>query len=286
MERRTVRITESLHVGGGGPLFLIAGPCVAESADLCLEVARAVKKTADALGVPYVFKSSYDKANRSSSKSYRGPGRSKGLEFLKRVREETGVPVLTDVHSVAEVEPVAEVADVLQVPAFLCRQTDLIRSVASSGRCVNLKKGQFIAPWDFHLAAEKAEETGNRNLLLTERGTSFGYNQLVVDMRSIPMLQETGYPVVFDGTHSVQEPGGLGTATGGRRDMIPVLVRAACAAGADGIFLEVHPRPDEALCDAPNTLALKDLPRLLDQALAIREAAGATPEGRDRMRRP
>jgi 2-dehydro-3-deoxyphosphooctonate aldolase (KDO 8-P synthase) len=272
MEKRKVRIRDGFEVGGGGPLFLIAGPCVAESLKLCLEVALRVKEAAAQLGIPYIFKASYDKANRSSIKSYRGPGFSKGLDILARVRERAEVPVLTDVHSEREAEGVARIADVLQIPAFLCRQTDLIQTAAKTGKPLNIKKGQFLAPWDFHLVAEKAEAAGNRSLILTERGTSFGYNQLLVDMRSIPILQETGYPVVFDGTHSVQEPGALGNATGGRREMIPVLVRSAVAAGADGIFLEVHPRPDEAKCDAPNTLALADLPALLAQVQGIRKA--------------
>ncbi|MHC4598828.1 MAG: 3-deoxy-8-phosphooctulonate synthase [Planctomycetota bacterium] len=274
MEPKTVRISDDLQVRSGGDLFLIAGPCVAESADLCLEAAKRVKSVCASLGVAYVFKTSYDKANRSSLASYRGPGLEAGLAVLGEVRESAGVPVLTDVHSPSEAERASAVADVLQIPAFLCRQTDLIVAAASTGRAVNLKKGQFVAPWDFHLSAEKAASTGNENLLLTERGTSFGYNQLVVDMRSIPILRETGYPVVFDGTHSVQEPGGLGTATGGRREMIPPLARAAVAAGADGLFLEVHPDPDAALCDGPNTLALQDLEGLLGQLLEIRRAAG------------
>jgi 2-dehydro-3-deoxyphosphooctonate aldolase (KDO 8-P synthase) len=277
MTPKPVRITGSVTVGGGGPLFLIAGPCVAESESLCVEVARAASEIAADLGVPYVFKSSYDKANRSSARSYRGPGLEEGLKILARVKAEAGVPVLTDVHAETEVEPVAGVADVLQIPAFLCRQTDLIRAAAQTGRAINLKKGQFVAPWNFPLSAEKAAAAGNENILLTERGTSFGYNQLVVDMRSIAILKETGRPVVFDGTHSVQEPGGLGDATGGNRAMIPVLCRAAVAAGADGLFLEVHPRPDEAKCDAPNTLALADLKPLLEQMLAIREALHPDP---------
>ncbi|MHC5039195.1 MAG: 3-deoxy-8-phosphooctulonate synthase [Planctomycetota bacterium] len=272
MTTRSVRIDENLSVGGGGPLFLIAGPCVAESEPLCIEVARAVKEMAASLGMPYIFKTSYDKANRSSLQSYRGPGLEKGLDLLRAVKAVCNVPLLTDVHTVEEVERAAGVADVLQIPAFLCRQTDLIQAAAATGKAVNLKKGQFIAHWDFHLAAQKAASGGNTDLLLTERGTSFGYNQLVVDMRAIPTLQGTGYPVVFDGTHAVQEPGGLGDATGGNRDMIPVLVQAAVAAGADGLFLEVHPRPDEAKCDAPNTLSLDALPGLLQRALRIRSA--------------
>jgi 2-dehydro-3-deoxyphosphooctonate aldolase (KDO 8-P synthase) len=274
MEKKKVAIREGFPVGGGGPLFLIAGPCVAESQKLCLETALRAKEAAERFGIPYIFKASYDKANRSSVKSYRGPGIQSGLDILAKVREKAGVPVLTDVHSEREAEAAARVADVLQIPAFLCRQTDLILTAARTGKALNLKKGQFVAPWDFHLVAEKAESAGNRNLILTERGACFGYNQLVVDMRSIPILQETGYPVVFDGTHSVQEPGALGDATGGRREMIPVLVRAAVAAGADGIFLEVHPNPREARCDGPNSLALDDLPKLLEEAQGIRKAIG------------
>ncbi|MHC4781097.1 MAG: 3-deoxy-8-phosphooctulonate synthase [Planctomycetota bacterium] len=273
MELRTVRISEELEVGGGKGLFLIAGPCAAESFELCRDVARQVSEICGRLGIPYIFKSSYDKANRSSVSSYRGPGLDAGLDILCRVKESAGVAVLTDVHTAPEIESVKAVADVLQIPAFLCRQTDLIVEAASTGKALNIKKGQFLAPWDMHLSAEKAASTGNENILLTERGTSFGYNQLVVDMRSIPMMRETGYPVIFDGTHSVQEPGGLGSSTGGRRDMIPHLARAACAAGADGFFFEVHPRPDEALCDGPNTLALADLEPLLKELQAIHVAA-------------
>ena len=254
-----------------GPLALIAGPCVIESLDLCRAVARETARIAGNLGIPYIFKASFDKANRTSGGSYRGQGMEAGLTVLQAIRDEFGVPVLTDVHEAWQCKPVAEVCDVLQIPAFLCRQTDLIVAAAETGRAINVKKGQFLAPWDMKNVVRKVEETGNRNLLLTERGVSFGYNSLVVDMTSLPQLRALGYPVVFDGTHSVQQPGGGGgsTVSGGRREFIPCLTKAAVAAGIDALFLEVHPEPDMAMSDAATMLPIAQLAGLLRQALAI-----------------
>ncbi len=254
-------------------LFLIAGPCVIESADLCLEVAACAQGIADGLGVPYIFKASYDKANRTSVDSFRGPLLEEGLAILARVREEVGVPVLSDVHTVAEAETAGEVLDCLQVPAFLCRQTDLVQAAARAGKAVNLKKGQFLAPWDMAPVVAKAEEAGAEHILVTDRGSSFGYNRLVADMTGIAAMQETGRPVVFDATHSAQQPGGLGTATGGSRDAAEVLARAAVAAGADGLFLEVHPDPDRARSDAPNSIRLDRLETALKTCVDVWEAA-------------
>jgi len=253
-------------------LFLIAGPCVIESADLCLEVAREAKRVADSLGLPYVFKASYDKANRTSGESFRGPGLEEGLAILARVRDEVGAPVLSDVHTVAQAEVAGEVLDCLQVPAFLCRQTDLVQAAARAGRAVNLKKGQFLAPWDMAPVVAKAEEAGAEHILVTDRGSSFGYNRLVADMTGLAGMQETGRPVVFDATHSAQQPGGLGTATGGSREAAEVLARAAVAAGADGLFLEVHPDPDRAKSDGPNSIRLDRLETVLTACVGIWEA--------------
>jgi 2-dehydro-3-deoxyphosphooctonate aldolase (KDO 8-P synthase) len=253
-------------------LFLIAGPCVIESADLCLRVAEHVRKVTERLNVPYVFKASYDKANRTSDRSYRGPGWEEGLAILEGVRREFGVPVLSDVHTPEEAAAAGRVLDCLQVPAFLCRQTDLVQAAARHGKAVNLKKGQFLAPWDMKNVVAKAAEAGAKNILVTERGVSFGYNRLVSDLTALPALASLGHPVVFDATHSAQQPGGLGTATGGSREMAALLARAAVAAGADGLFLEVHPNPDKALSDGPNSLALKDLEGLLKVCVDIKEA--------------
>jgi 2-dehydro-3-deoxyphosphooctonate aldolase (KDO 8-P synthase) len=253
-------------------LFLIAGPCVIESEDLCRRVAEFAAAVAARLKVPYVFKASYDKANRTSGASFRGAGFEKGLEILARLRDEFGVPVLSDVHSPEEAEAAASVLDCLQVPAFLCRQTDLVQAAGRAGRAVNLKKGQFLAPWDMKHVVDKAAAAGARNILVTERGTSFGYNRLVADMTGLPVLASLGWPVVFDATHSAQLPGGLGTATGGSRQMAALLARAAVAAGADGLFLEIHPDPDRALSDGPNSLALKDLEPLLKGCLQLKAA--------------
>ena len=256
----------------GESLFVIAGPCVIESAELCLETARAMAETCRELGLPYIFKASFDKANRTSVSSFRGPGLEDGLSILAGVKREAGVPVLTDIHEPAQAEMAAEVADCLQIPAFLCRQTDLLVAAGRTGKAVNIKKGQFLAPWDIRPAVDKVLSTGNENIMLTERGSCFGYNTLVVDMRSVPLMKGTGLPVVIDGTHAVQKPGGLGDATGGDRAMVPTICRAAVAAGADGVFLEVHPDPDAAKSDAANSLALADAPALLSQLKAIRGA--------------
>ncbi|MEJ5331071.1 MAG: 3-deoxy-8-phosphooctulonate synthase [Desulfobaccales bacterium] len=247
---------------GDGQLALIAGPCVIESAALTLEVAHALKEAAGELGVPLIFKASYDKANRTSLSSFRGPGLKAGLEILARVREETGLPVLSDVHQVSEVAPAADVLDVLQIPAFLCRQTDLIVAAARSGRPLNLKKGQFLAPWDMGPVVEKATAAGATGLLLTERGSSFGYNNLVVDFRGLAIMRALGWPVVLDVTHAVQLPGGQGSCSGGQREFVPLLARAGVAAGVDGLFMEVHPNPERALCDGPNSLPLAAVPAL------------------------
>jgi 2-dehydro-3-deoxyphosphooctonate aldolase (KDO 8-P synthase) len=265
--------TRQAKVGGvvlaSDRLFLVAGPCVIESLDLCRRIAEHLKTVAERLKAPLVFKASYDKANRTSRSSFRGPGLQKGLEILARVREEFRLPVLADVHSPAEAVAAGKVLDCLQVPAFLCRQTDSVESAARHGKAVNLKKGQFLAPWDMKPVVEKAHEAGAKNILLTERGTTFGYNRLVADMTGLPILASFGHPVVFDATHSAQTPGGLGTATGGSREAAALLAKAAVAAGADGLFLEVHPDPDKAKSDGPNSLDLKDLETLLAQCLAI-----------------
>ena len=262
----------SVEIGDGRALALIAGPCVIESEDLCIEVGLKVKAITESLGMPYIFKASFDKANRTSVKSFRGPGIEKGLEILASIRSKLGVPVLTDIHEAWQAKPAAEVVDVLQIPAFLCRQTDLIVAAAQTGKCVNIKKAQFIAAWDMRNSVEKARSTGNENILLTERGSSFGYNMLVVDMCGLPVMRDLGCPVVFDATHAVQRPGGLGDASGGAREFVPHLMRAAVAVGVDALFLEVHPDPPNALCDAASMLSLADLPKALADVKAIREA--------------
>lgn len=257
-----------------GP-FLFAGPCALESRELALEVAAAVKDAVSGLSITPVFKSSFDKANRSAFANFRGPGLEKGLEWLAEVKETTGLPVITDIHTPEQAAPVAEVADILQIPAFLCRQTDLLVAAGKTGRVVNIKKGQFVAPWDMRGALDKVSTTGNNRVLLTERGASFGYNNLVVDFRSLAVMQDLGAPVVFDATHSVQLPGGLGNASGGERRYVPLLARAAVAAGVDGVFMETHPDPDKALCDGPNSWPLKDFAPLLkelDQLWKLRNA--------------
>jgi 2-dehydro-3-deoxyphosphooctonate aldolase (KDO 8-P synthase) len=253
----------AVQVGGGLPLAVIAGPCVIESKDSALRHGSALKAAADRVGVPYIFKSSYDKANRSSLHSFRGPGLENGLEILAAVKEKVGVPVLTDVHEIDQVERVNTVADILQIPAFLCRQTDFVLAVARSGKVVNVKKGQFLAPWDMRNIVDKIRSAGNEQILLTERGASFGYNNLVSDMRSLVVMRELGYPVVLDATHSLQLPGGLGGASGGERQYIPTLARAGAAAGVDALFMEVHEDPEHALSDGPNSLMLKDFEGLL-----------------------
>jgi 2-dehydro-3-deoxyphosphooctonate aldolase (KDO 8-P synthase) len=255
-----------------GRLILIAGPCVIEREKLCLRVATALKKTCDRLGVFYVFKASYDKANRTSAKSFRGPGLEEGLGVLAKVRARVGVPVLTDVHTEAQAASAAGVADILQIPAFLCRQTDLIAAAVRTGRIVNLKKGQFLSPEEMGQVLGKAMSAGGKRLLLTERGTTFGYHNLVADMRSIPIMRRFGFPVIFDATHSVQLPGGGGDRSGGQREFAPVLARCALAAGANGIFFETHPNPGRALSDGPNMIPLADMPALLKSLLKVYSA--------------
>jgi len=254
---------------GKDRFFVIGGPCVLESEELALKIASFMRETCGRLGIPYVFKSSYDKANRTSIQSYRGPGLKVGLDILARVRKGLGVPVLTDVHSISELKEAAKIVDVLQIPAFLARQTDLLVAAGQTGTPVNIKKGQFLAPWDMLQVVEKVAQTGNKKILVTERGTQFGYNNLVVDMRSIPILAETGCPVVFDATHSVQLPGGMGACSGGQRQYVAPLACAAIAAGADGVFLEMHENPDAALCDGPNSVPLSSVPALLEKLAKI-----------------
>jgi len=270
-----------LRVGAGEPLLLIAGPCVIESAESCLEQAKAVAEIARDAGWPFVFKASFDKANRTSVESYRGPGLEEGLRILSRVRGEVGVPVLTDIHSPGQAEQVGEVVDIIQIPAFLCRQTDVLVAAGRTGKPVNIKKGQFLAPPLMAHAAAKtlagaaaADKSGSgaRAVMLTERGTTFGHGDLVVDMRGLGVMRATGWPVIFDATHSVQRPGGRGASSGGDREMVDLLVRAAVAAGIDGLFIETHPDPGQALCDSASQLPHSELKRLLAQAKAIREA--------------
>jgi 2-dehydro-3-deoxyphosphooctonate aldolase (KDO 8-P synthase) len=265
-----------IRMGRGHPLFLLAGPCVVESREKTLTIARILKEVCGELGVPLVFKASYDKANRSSKSSFRGRGMEAGLEILAEVKATHGLPLVSDVHESVQVERAAKTLDVLQIPAFLCRQTDLLAACAATGRIVNVKKGQFLAPEDMTNVVAKLEADGAKRVLLTERGASFGYHTLVTDLRAFPIMARTGWPVVFDGTHSVQRPGGLGDRSGGDREMIPYLVRDAVACGIDGLFLECHDDPDHALSDGPNNLDLKDLPKLLKDVLAIRRALGQT----------
>ncbi|MBI3269661.1 MAG: 3-deoxy-8-phosphooctulonate synthase [Planctomycetes bacterium] len=267
-----------VRMGRGRPLFFIGGPCVIESEEGCVRAARRLAELTGELGVPFVFKASFDKANRSSIAGFRGPGLVEGLRILARVRAEVGVPVLSDIHEPAQADPAAAVLDCLQIPAFLCRQTDLVVAAARTGKPVNIKKGEFMAPWDMRHLAEKAAASGNDQILLTERGTTFGYNTLVADMRSIPEMRRLGWPVVFDAGHSVQAPGGRGGSSGGNREMIPVLARAAVAAGCDGVFCECHEDPDRGLSDGPNMVALRELPALLATLLAIRRAVAADVE--------
>ncbi|MDT7041136.1 3-deoxy-8-phosphooctulonate synthase [Candidatus Nitronereus thalassa] len=260
--------------GGSHPHFLIAGPCVIESEQLVLDTAFQIADIAKQVGFPCIFKSSYDKANRSSIHSFRGIGIAEGLSILKKVKEKVQIPVLTDVHSVGEATMAGEVVDILQIPAFLCRQTDLLIAAAKTGRVVNVKKGQFLSPWDMKNVVHKLEESGTKKIVLTERGASFGYNNLVVDMRSLPVMRGLGYPVVFDATHSVQLPGGSGTKSSGQREFIAPLARAAAAAGCDGFFMEVHPNPDAAMSDGPNMVPLHQLKELLQQLHQICQVAG------------
>lgn len=262
---------DGLVLGQEHPLFVIAGPCVIENETLCLQVAERLQIITSALGIPFIFKSSYDKANRTSGASFRGLGLDEGLRILRKVNEEIGVPVLSDVHSIEEVQPAAEVLDVLQIPAFLCRQTDLVLAAMRTGKVVNIKKGQFLAPWDMKPVVDKATSTGSHRILLTERGSCFGYNNLVSDFRSLPIMRQWGYPVVFDATHSVQLPGGAGNASSGQREFVAPLARAAVAVGCDGLFMEVHPDPDRAPSDGPNMVPLDQVEDLLRQLVRIRE---------------
>ncbi|MFA5073017.1 MAG: 3-deoxy-8-phosphooctulonate synthase [Nitrospirota bacterium] len=267
-------MTRAIHInritiGGNHPFVLIAGPCVIESEQSTMEAAERLKKITDELDIPFIFKSSFDKANRSSVKSFRGPGIHEGLRILNLVKKKFELPILSDVHRFEEIGHAAEVLDVIQIPAFLCRQTDFVVDVAKTGRVVNIKKGQFLAPWDIKNVVEKAASSGNPNVLVTERGVSFGYNNLVADMRSLSLIRSYGYPVMFDATHAVQLPGGAGDASSGERQFVPPLARAAAAAGIDALFMEVHECPDKALCDGPNMLSLNELPALLKQVQKI-----------------
>ena len=256
-------------IGGNSPLVLIAGPCVIESEKIVRDIAEKLKQITEDLRVPFIFKASYDKANRSSIKSFRGPGLKKGLKILQKLKTDLDIPILSDVHKEEEVLPAAEVLDILQIPAFLCRQTDLLVKAANTGKPINVKKGQFMAPWDMKNVVNKLEESGNKNILLTERGVTFGYNNLVVDMRSLVLMRDYSYPVVFDSTHSLQQPGGKGTVSGGQREMVPDLARGAVAVGCDALFMETHPDPDQALSDGPNMLKLDLLPLLLEQLVTL-----------------
>ncbi|OHE60512.1 MAG: 3-deoxy-8-phosphooctulonate synthase [Thermodesulfovibrio sp. RBG_19FT_COMBO_42_12] len=256
-------------LGGGNPLFIVAGPCVIESEEVIFYTAERLKKICERIGLPLLFKSSYDKANRTSLSSFRGPGLEKGLRILSDMRSKFDIPVISDVHSVEEVKPAADVLDALQIPAFLCRQTDLILSASQTGKPVNVKKGQFLAPWDVKNIIEKFTSTGNQKIFITERGTSFGYNNLVVDFRGLSIMRSFGYPVIFDVTHSLQLPGGQGSCSGGQREFADPLAGAAVAVGVDGLFIEVHPEPDKALCDGPNMIKLDEVEKILSHIKAI-----------------
>jgi 2-dehydro-3-deoxyphosphooctonate aldolase (KDO 8-P synthase) len=257
-------ITGNVKIGANRPFVLIAGPCVIENETATLRHAELLMSVCNDLSIPLIFKASYDKANRTSINAFRGPGLKDGLAILRKVKDSFGLPILSDIHSIEQIAPAAEVLDIIQIPAFLCRQTDLLVAASKSGRIINVKKGQFLAPWDMKNVAGKISASGNENIILTERGASFGYNNLVVDMRSFPVMRATGYPVVFDATHSVQLPGGQGDSSGGQREFIEYLSRAAVATGIDGIFMEVHEDPDSALCDGPNSIPLSELPALLN----------------------
>jgi len=275
---KEIVVNPKVRVGGSNPLFLIAGPCVIESAEHTRAMAKALKMAADKLGIPFIFKASYDKANRSSLQSFRGPGLKQGLEILRSVKSELGIAVLSDVHDVSQVSKAADVLDVIQIPAFLCRQTDLVLEAAGTGKPLNIKKGQFLAPQDMRHVLDKALSRGNDRIILTERGTSFGYHNLVVDMRSIPIMKAWGFPVVLDASHGVQKPGGQGSSSGGDSEFIPALARAGVAAGVDGVFLEVHDNPPLALSDASNSLRLGDLESLWPVLARIRRAVEGTGE--------
>lgn len=272
----SAKITENLVIGQGHPLALIAGPCVIESEDFTLRMAEKIAKICYFLEIPFIFKSSFDKANRTSVDSFRGQGIEEGLKILAKVKQEIGVPVLTDIHESYQAKTVAEVVDVLQIPAFLCRQTDLLLAAAATGKTINVKKGQFLAPWDMKNVVTKLESAGAKNILLTERGTSFGYNTLVVDFRSLPQMRELGYPVVFDATHSVQMPGGQGSKSGGQREFVPHLARAATAVGIDALFMEVHENPEIALSDGPNMIPLAKLEEVLKPVVNIHNSLAAS----------
>lgn len=259
----------NVKIGGNRPLVLIAGPCVIENEAATLRHAEKLLTICNGVNIPLIFKASYDKANRTSINAFRGPGLKEGLAILRKVKETLGLPVLSDIHSIEQIAPAAEVLDIMQIPAFLCRQTDLLIAAAQSGRIINVKKGQFLAPWDMKNVAGKIAASGNENIILTERGASFGYNNLVVDMRSFPVMRATGYPVVFDATHSVQLPGGQGDSSGGQREFVEYLSRAAVATGIDGIFMEIHEDPDKALCDGPNSIPLAELAALLKMLKGI-----------------
>ncbi|RKY32616.1 MAG: 3-deoxy-8-phosphooctulonate synthase [Candidatus Omnitrophota bacterium] len=262
----------NIKIGGNNGFFLIAGPCVIENEEITFEIAKELKKITSEEKIPFIFKASFDKANRTSIHSFRGPGLKEGLRILKEIKESLNIPVTTDVHCVYQIDKVSEVVDIIQIPAFLSRQTDLLISAGKTGKPVNVKKGQFLAPWDVKNVIEKIESTGNRNILLTERGTCFGYNRLVVDFCSLPIMRSFGYPVIFDATHSVQQPGAKGDSSGGNREFVPYLAKAAVAAGVDGIFMEVHPEPEKALSDGPNMLELERLKPLLKTLKRIEEA--------------
>jgi 2-dehydro-3-deoxyphosphooctonate aldolase (KDO 8-P synthase) len=274
-------IIDHIPVGENRPLLVIAGPCVIEDEDLTFYTAHRLKEICGIIGLPLLFKSSFDKANRSSLGSYRGPGIERGLRVLSEVKKKFGLPVVSDVHSVEQVRPAAQALDVLQIPAFLCRQTDIILAAAETGLPVNIKKGQFLAPWDMGNIVDKFTSTGNRGLLLTERGSSFGYNNLVVDYRGLPIMRALGCPVIFDVTHSLQLPGGRGQSSGGQREFAGPLARAAVAVGVDGLFMEVHPEPDRALCDGPNMIALDAVPQLLKEAKDIRDLLSTRVPGKE-----
>ncbi|MDX9788107.1 MAG: 3-deoxy-8-phosphooctulonate synthase [Desulfobacterales bacterium] len=263
---------KNIFIGQGAPLAVIAGPCVIETPEITFSIAKTLKALTERIDIPFIFKASFDKANRTSINSFRGPGIDDGLATLRHIKEALDIPILSDIHRISDIEKASQVLDIIQIPAFLCRQTDLILAVATTGKPINIKKGQFLAPWDVENIVEKAASTGNKQILITERGNMFGYNNLVVDFRGIKIMQRTGYPVIFDATHSVQLPGGSGTASGGQREFASILAAAAVAAGADAVFLEVHPNPDAALCDGPNSLSLDELPPLLSRLKAIRNA--------------
>ncbi|NDJ18740.1 3-deoxy-8-phosphooctulonate synthase [Myxacorys almedinensis] len=268
----SIQVTDTLSIGDHSPLALIGGPCVIESEDFTLKMADEIKQVCDRLSIPFIFKSSFDKANRTSITSFRGQAIEDGLEILQKVKDKIGVPVLTDIHESSQAAIAAEVVDILQIPAFLCRQTDLLMAAAETGRTVNVKKGQFLAPWDMKNVVRKLETSGARNILLTERGTSFGYNALVVDFRALPQMREFGYPIVFDATHSVQMPGGQGDKSGGQRHFVPYLAKAAAAVGIDALFMEVHEDPDNAPSDGPNMIPLAQLEAVLKPILRVRDS--------------